>query len=82
MTTQKLPTWPEITDSALTEATRAHASLSDALDWLRSDWAPVGTSLTDAAADARTVARRKFAQAKDLIDEAKNALRDGRQPTE
>lgn len=45
-----------------------------AADWLRSDWAPAGTSLSDDAAKARMNVLRRVAEIKQLVDECKNDL--------
>lgn len=65
-----LPTPAEILAAADRELDVAYGSLSNAADWLRSDWKP-GTSMTKAQAERRT---RMFR----AITEAKAALREGR----
>jgi hypothetical protein len=62
-----LPTREEMFDNATADLNRALSALSDAASWLRSDWRPVGSSLTDAQADLRD---RMFAG----IDKAKAAI--------
>ena len=65
-----LPTPAEVLAAADRELDKAYRALSDAADWLRSDWAP-GTSMTKAEAEQRT---RMFR----AIYDAKAALREGR----
>lgn len=43
-----LPTREEMFQHALAELDKADAALAGALDWLRSDWRPVGSTLTSA----------------------------------
>ena len=52
-----------------------HHAASDARDWIMSDWRPIGSSLTDHAADARTEVLRIVGQIKALADQGKDALR-------
>jgi hypothetical protein len=63
----KLPTREEMFDNAVELLDQAYKALGDAADWLRSDWTPVGSSLTDEQAERRT---RMFEQ----IDKAKKAI--------
>jgi hypothetical protein len=44
----------------------------NAADWLRSDWTPVGSSLTDAQADRRTRMFNQIEKAKTAINRAKD----------
>ena len=46
----------------------AGVALGNARDWLRSDWALVGSLLTDQAADARVSVLRAIADANVLLD--------------
>jgi hypothetical protein len=71
-----LPTQTEIFTKALDGLDRSRNALSDTRDWLRSDWAPVGKPLPDAAADARISVGKKIAEIKQLIDTAKRELYD------
>jgi hypothetical protein len=71
---QKLPTWTEIADHAIDELTRCRNAASEAASWLRSDWSPVGTALTDGASDARINVLKRITQIKDLVDECKDDL--------
>lgn len=55
---QRLPTPDEMLDRAENEIELAVARLGDALDWLRSDWRPVGSELTKEQARRRVALRR------------------------
>ncbi len=68
-----LPTREEVFTHALTELDTAYKALGDAQDWLRSDWSPVGSSLTDAQADARKAMYDAIAKAKAAVNKAKDA---------
>lgn len=70
----ELPTWPEIENHALTHLDAARNEMSEVRDWLRSDWRPLGSPLTDAQADARDGVLRITGEVKDLIDQAKGML--------
>ncbi len=70
----KLPTQQGMFLKALENLDAGGSSLSDARDWLRSDWAPVGSLLPDGAADARITVLAKIGKAKAVIDEAKAEL--------
>lgn len=54
-------------DNAVKLLDQAYQALGDAANWLRSDWTPVGSPLTDAQATCRS---RMF----DEIDKAKAAI--------
>ena len=69
-----LPTREEIFIKALAELSTAYRALGDAADWLRSDWRPVGSSLTDAQGNARTAMYQAIAEAKTAINKAKDAI--------
>lgn len=69
-----LPTRDEMIRNALADLERASSALSDARDWLNSDWRPVGSSLTDEQADARTATRDAIAACKKHIVPATDAL--------
>lgn len=58
----QLPTWETI-------CRNASLCLSDARDWLHSDWAP-GTELTDEQAEGRMEAMRLIGEAKAALDKA------------
>jgi hypothetical protein len=67
-TMSQLPTRSEIftnCDAALRDASSA---LSDARDWLKSDWTPDGVNLSAAAADARQSILLAIGEAKVLIE--------------
>ena len=71
---QNLPTWTEIADHAIDELTRSRNAASEVANLLRSDWSPVGTSLTDDASDARIKVLRRVGEIKRLVDECKDDL--------
>jgi hypothetical protein len=71
--TTPLPTPDEMLAAAERELTNALRALGDASDWLRSDWSPVGSSLTKEQARRRTRMARGIAAAKAAIDRAKGA---------
>lgn len=68
-----LPTRREIFLEATDELSGAYRALGDAADWLRSDWTPVGSSLTAAQAEARTAMFAAIDEAKAAINRAKDA---------
>jgi len=68
-----LPTREGMFRHANFELNVAYRGLGDAADWLRSDWTPVGSSLTDAQARARSEMFDAIAEAKAAINRAKNA---------
>ncbi|HEY9409028.1 MAG TPA: hypothetical protein VIP77_05550 [Jiangellaceae bacterium] len=76
----QLPTYNEILDRAHDEIHKARGGLSEARDWLASDWKdgsnPDPTHRD--AYDARDRARALISQAKALIDQAKNELHNAR----
>jgi len=63
--------WNAIAKNARDSLNEARNGLSEARDWLNSDW-PEGAGPVDH--DARHEAGRLVREAKDLIDQAKNAL--------
>lgn len=67
----KLPTIDEMFDHATDELNRAYKALGDAGDWLRSDWTPVGSSLTDAQAKRRDAMWKAIETGKNAINRAK-----------
>lgn len=73
-----LPTWKQIEDNTLEHLSTARNAASDAALELRSDWSPPGTPLSDGAADRRDQVLKIVVQVKNLIDEAKGIIRDGR----
>jgi hypothetical protein len=66
-----LPTAAEMLQRAETELNRAYRALSDAADWLRSDWRPVGSPLTTAQAARRNAMFTAIETAKASINQAK-----------
>lgn len=70
-----LPTRAQILRNALRDLERANLALSDARDWLNSDWQPIGSPLTDEQAEARTTTRRAIEKARREIEPADYALR-------
>jgi hypothetical protein len=68
-----LPTRDEIFTKSLGELDTAYRALGDAGDWLRSDWTPVGSTLTDAQGNARSDMQDAIAAAKAAINKAKDA---------
>lgn len=69
-----LPTQQGMFLKALENIDMSRSSLSDARDWLRSDWEPVGLPLPQGAAEARIATLEKIVEAKAAIDEAKAEL--------
>ena len=63
----ELPTRAAIFANTRDALDRANSALSDAGDWLKSDWTPVGSELTPAAAAARTSIFQAIAEAKGRI---------------
>lgn len=70
-----LPTREQMMQLALAAMEEARADLSEARDWLNSDWQPGGSSLTDDQAAARTATRGAISSCKRDIDGATEALR-------
>jgi hypothetical protein len=70
----ELPTWPEIKGRALRHLYTARTEMSEARDWLNSDWRPLGSPLPGEQGEARNEALRLIRQAKALIDQAKDVL--------
>ncbi len=66
-----LPTPDEMLANAEADLNRAYAALGDAADWLRSDWRPVGSELTDVQAKRKTAMFRAIQTAKNAINDAK-----------
>jgi hypothetical protein len=71
----QLPTPDEMFAAAERELDKAYRALGDAGDWLRSDWRPVGSSLTPAQAKLRMQMQAQISKAKDAINQAKGASR-------
>jgi hypothetical protein len=70
----ELPTRAQIFANFLAPLDSARQSLSEARDWLRSDWQPAGSDLTDAATEARRSTLHAIGEAKNLIDDMKRDL--------
>ena len=66
-----LPTADEMLARAEQAMTDAYGRLGDAADWLRSDWRPVGSTLTDAQAARRSAMFTAIETAKAAINQAK-----------
>lgn len=60
----QLPTRGQMIANAAAELDKAELALDAALDWLRSDWTPVGSALTTEQAKARARMQREIATAK------------------
>jgi hypothetical protein len=56
---------------AETEPNRAYEALGNAADWLRSDWRPVGSPLTEAQSARRSAMFTAIETAKAAINQAK-----------
>lgn len=74
MREHELPTWNEIIANAGASLHAARVSASEAANWMRSDWRPVDTSLSDEAAAARTELFTIVGKIKQLVDQGKDAL--------
>ena len=70
----ELPTWADIERQALRHLDAARSEMSEVRDWLRSDWHPIGTPLSDSAAEARSEVLRIAGEVKSLIDQAKGII--------
>jgi hypothetical protein len=70
-----LPTPDEMLAAAERELDKAYRALSDAADWLRSDWRPVGSSLTTEQAKKRQRMQAGITKAKSAINQAKGGAR-------
>lgn len=71
----ELPTREEMFERAVAELDKAYAALRDAADWLRSDWVPVGSSLTDRQAADRALMLVEIKMAMSAINWAKGGSR-------
>lgn len=67
----ELPTRTDLFVNALAALDSARSALSDARDWLRSNWEPVDTALPHEAARARAEMLAAIGEAKDVIDAMK-----------
>jgi len=54
----------------------AYRGLGDAADWLRSDWQPIGSALTEAQSAARSAMFEAIGEAKEAINRAKDAANE------
>ena len=63
-----LPTPDQMLAAAEQELRNANRALSDAADWLRSDWQPVGSPLTSAQAAKRRQLQQAITRAKQAIN--------------
>lgn len=66
-----LPTREQMIANADAELANADRALTAALDWLRSDWTPVGSELTKEQARTRSRMRREIAVAKRAVVRAR-----------
>jgi len=71
-----LPTVGQLLSNVIAELDQARNALSDAASWLRSDWRPVGSALTDEQSAARAAGRAAVVEAQAIIDRAKAAMWD------
>lgn len=71
MKDHELPTADAILFKADFELGVAYRALGDAADWLRSDWQPVGTSLTAEQSDQRDRMWTAIETAKTAINKAR-----------
>lgn len=71
MREQDLPTADEMIWRAVDDLDRAYKALGDASDWLRSDWRPLGSALTDRQAAARIALQKGIQDAAGVINRAK-----------
>lgn len=69
-----LPTQREMILNTIAALDKARSGLSEARDCLQSDWQPIGSPLSTAAADARHTTLKTVASTKDDIDAAKRSL--------
>lgn len=77
-TERELPTIAEIFTDTQAELSRAYQALGDAADWLRSDWRPLGSSLTAAQVTAKARVYEQIAAAKRAINLAHDAIESTR----
>jgi hypothetical protein len=71
-TEAQLPTADEILFRARECLNDAYRALGDAGDWLRSDWKPLGSSLTDAQVRERDRIYKAIETCKNAINRAKS----------
>lgn len=70
----ELPSRTDIFVNALAALDSARRSLSDARDWLASDWSPTGSALTSEAAQARGTVLAGIGATKNAIDSMKHDI--------
>lgn len=68
------PTYDEIERRTCEHLDAARNEMSEARDWLRSDWQPLGSPRPAGAAEAYDEVTAIIGQVKGLIDQAKRAL--------
>lgn len=73
MRQENLPTWEQIAGHTIQELDAARNKLSEARDWLISDWRP-GTGPTEDQAAAKRQIIAMIGEMKGEIDQAKNQL--------
>lgn len=64
----ELPSREQMFANCAAAVNRASRELSEARDWLRSDWSPAGSSLTSTAGNARLSVLTGIAESKRLIE--------------
>lgn len=70
----ELPTRAQMFANCLSPLDTARGSLSEVRDWLRSDWRPLGASLTPEAGEARAAILDTLTETKNLIDTMKRRI--------
>lgn len=80
MRADNLPTWDEIRTQATDSLEASRSAVTDAANWLRSDWKP-DSPVPTTVGDARTEAFELITQIKELTDRAKDALNRTRDDT-
>jgi hypothetical protein len=70
----QLPTRTDIFVNTQDALSTASSALSEARDWIRSDWSPIGSELTTQAAKARTSTLDSIGKAKAAIEAAKRDI--------
>ena len=67
-----LPTREQMFANAVAELDKAYRALSEAASWLRSDWRPVGSSLTNVQTERKARMFDEIGEAKAAINRAKD----------
>lgn len=70
----ELPTRAQMFANCLSPLDTARGSLSEVRDWPRSDWQPIGASLTPEAGEARAAILATLTETKNLIDNMKRRI--------